>query len=175
MNEMARHPRAIPAMDVNSTAPQPLTELEAFTLLDNTLDDMHKQYLDAKIQRQELNKMMGADDPMTLVAMDMEDSCWCAMQTRYIEVRAMRDMMDKAQSLMRQRDQLINEKKLRILIQDKERRARDFFLYLKVMQIIKEKNKTPNIFEWFAALIFLQLDFASMYNKSQKQAYALVA
>ena len=48
---------------------------------------------------------------MAEIAIDMEDSAWCAMQTRYIELRAKRHLMARAQDMMRHRDKQIEELK----------------------------------------------------------------
>ncbi len=144
-----------------------LSELEAFILLDDTLEALHKQYMDAKAQRKELVALCGRDDAMTVVAIDMEDSCWCAMQTRYIELRAVGKMMAKAQTMMRRREYDIKEMELRILERDKEKQARDFMNYLKIIEVLKEKNKTPRIFEWLALFLFLRIDvFGQNPNKN---------
>jgi len=104
MNQMARQETALgfvkPRTHKNL---QPLEELDAFVLLDDVLEDLHKQYLDAKAQYKELVSLSGADDAMATVALDMQDSAWCAMQTRYIELRAERKMMAQAQDMIRRR------------------------------------------------------------------------
>lgn len=78
-----------------------LTELQAFQILDPLLARLHKEYLDAKDHRAKAIKDFGQDDPMTDMAMLVEDSAWCAMQARYMELRADRVLMAKAQTLMK--------------------------------------------------------------------------
>lgn len=84
---------------------QPLSEFDAFLELDHMLVALNKEYLEAKAQHKELVKIYGCDDAMAEVAADMEDSAWCAMQTRYLEVRAERKLMAAAQQMMRDAEQ----------------------------------------------------------------------
>lgn len=104
------------------TAPPVLTELQAFLAIDPLLARLHKEYLDAKETRGQSERDFGKDDPMTDMAVLVEDSAWCAMQTRYMEVRADRALMIQAQGLMdeermksaRQREQKDAEAALRL-------------------------------------------------------------
>lgn len=169
MNEMARRQDVLSYAVVKpSKKLEPLSELEAFAVLDDTLEALYKQYLDAKAQRKELVLIGGADDAMASVAMDMEDSAWCAMQTRYIELRKDGLMMKRAQKMRRQRDLEIQEQEEVILQNDKIKQARDFANYLKILKIMKQKNKTPRIFEWLFVFLLLNIDIfgQNTYRKS---------
>ncbi len=146
-----------------------LSELDAFILLDDTLDSLNKQYLDAKVQRKELVALYGDDDAMASVAIDMEDSAWCAMQTRYIELRAERKIMAQAQAMMRRRERDMQEQETRILHRDKEKQARDLVNYLRILKVVKEKNRTPKVLELFAVLFFLDVDIFG--NNVHKTSY----
>ena len=107
---------------------------------------------------------------MTEIAIDMEDSAWCAMQTRDIELRAKRHLMARAQDMMRHRDKQIEELKESAEATNKQRQARDFMNYLKLMEAIKEKNKTPKIFEWL--ILFLIFRFDLIGQNANKKNYA---
>ncbi len=92
MNEVGAH---------IAPAPSPVvTELQAFLQIDPLLARLHKEYLDAKDTRCKSEKDFGKNDPMTDMALLVEDSAWCAMQTRYMEVRADRALMAQALSLI---------------------------------------------------------------------------
>lgn len=176
MNEMAHGQNIVCPVASQHSKMKRLSELEAFIVLDDTLDALNKQYLDAKAQRKELVALSGADDAMAVVAMDMEDSTWCAMQARYIELRANRKMMARAQKMMRQRDLQIEELEERILQSDKVKQAQNFANYLKILEIVKEKNKTPRIFEWMALFLFLRINiFGQDMNKKYTQNFAVAA
>jgi hypothetical protein len=78
-----------------------LDEFGAFLMLDALLADLQKQYLDAKSNHAKAVKEYGPGEPMTDMAAWMEDSAWCAVQTRYMELRADRVLMAKAQTMVR--------------------------------------------------------------------------
>jgi Asp-tRNA(Asn)/Glu-tRNA(Gln) amidotransferase A subunit family amidase len=119
-------------------AAKPLDELHAFMRLDPLLADLHKQYMDAKDNCAELVREHGADDVMVDVAMDMEDSAWCAMQTRYLEVRAKRDLMEKAQHLMRVSEQEIAQN---VEADLKQERKKQFDLYLAMLKMFDQQRQ----------------------------------
>ncbi len=89
-----------PRVRIDLSKRAPLSEMEAFCRLDPLLADLYKQYLDAKGHRTALVSLNGPNDPMAEIAIDMEDSAWCAYQVRYMELRAQRDKMALAQRLM---------------------------------------------------------------------------
>ncbi len=80
--------------------PAALSEMDAFAGLDPLLADLNKDYLDARSAHQSACRDFGSDDGMTSMAAVMMDSAWCAMQTRYMELRADRAMMARAQKAM---------------------------------------------------------------------------
>ncbi|PZQ43274.1 MAG: hypothetical protein DI551_12430 [Micavibrio aeruginosavorus] len=122
-------------------APEPikgaLDEMQAFVMLDPLLADLHKQYLDAKANYQSALKEFGKHDGMTEIAAQMEDSAWCAMQTRYMEVRADRAMMAQAQSMMAES---IQEEKESVRNQ-KEQDALQAWANLQFYQSLQKKTK----------------------------------
>ncbi len=119
-------------------AAKPLDELQAFIQLDPLLADLHKQYMGAKNNCAELVRAHGSDDVMVDVAMDMEDSAWCMMQTRYLEVRAKRGLMEKAQHLMR-----VSEHDMRQVAEEdlKQERKKQFDLYLAMLEMFKQQRQ----------------------------------
>lgn len=99
LNDVARCAAELAA---ERAAPGPLDEFGAFVRLDPLLASLHKQYLDAKGDRARAAAEYGAQGGMTDLAMLAEDSAWCAMQTRYLELRASQDAMKRAGNLMAQ-------------------------------------------------------------------------
>ena len=168
MNDMVRRLDDICPAEQLKCAPKTLSELDAFICIDYLLADLNKQYLEAKSYRQELVALHGADDAMAEVAIDMEDSAWCAMQTRYIELRRRRDLMERAQRMMRQADEEVEAE----IQRDKERELKKFIQHSKILAQIKEQNRVPRIFEWaFLMLLFKMEPFHDRPNYT-KQAFA---
>src|ERR1700754_3624501 len=71
----------------------PLSEIDYFVQLDATLEELQYRYQQAKEYAQAACREHGAESPMADLAIDMEDSAWCAMQTRLMELRAQGDLM----------------------------------------------------------------------------------
>lgn len=165
MNDMAR--RGITVTPIDSDAKtKTLSELDAFIQLDPLLADINKQYLDAKNHRRALQKQFGQDDTMAEVAMDMEDSAWCAMQTRYLELRAQSDLMRQVQKMIRDCEQKIIEQKKSA--EEKERKR--FGEWMPVYARIREQNKYSAKFEW----IFLLMIFGLAPFTKNELNYSLV-
>lgn len=95
-----------------------LDEFEAFVFLDPLLAGLRKQFLDAKANRQRAVMEYGADDGMAELAAMLEDSAWCAMQTRYMELRADRGTMKAAQDLL---EEALREQEEKDRLQRKEK------------------------------------------------------
>ncbi len=169
MNEMASRVDAIHPAPPEQRPAQLLSELDAFIQMDHLLASLHKDYLDAKAQRVELIALHGDADAMAEVAMDMEDSAWCAMQTRYLELREEREIMERAQRLMRRAEEKIQEEKAR----DKEYETKKLAYHLKIIDKVKEMNKTPNILEWALVLAILKVSpFHPRSHYSMQQTMA---
>lgn len=159
MNDMASRIDAIHPAPAEQRPTQPLSELDAFIEMDHLLASLHKDYLDAKAHRVELIALYGDNDAMAEVAMDMEDSAWCAMQTRYLELREKREVMERAQRLMRRAEEKVEQEKAR----EKAYEAKQFAYYLKTLEKIKEMNKTPSILEW--AILFLIFKISPFHDR----------
>ena len=174
MNEMARTESAMSRIKPRRphVHMKPLSEIEAFILLDDTLENLNKQYLNAKRQANDLVNLNGADDAMADIARDMEDSAWCAMQTRYLELRAERNIMARAQDMMRRRNKQIQDLKERATQRHKQKQAREFMNYLKVIKTVKEKNRTPQIFEWLMLFLILRIDMLGQNTKQRNYSNA---
>ncbi|HPD83515.1 MAG: hypothetical protein R3D88_05700 [Alphaproteobacteria bacterium] len=169
MNDMASRLEVLHVPASSKRAPTPLSELEAFMQIDDLLMSLNKDYLEAKAQRIELVALYGSEDAMVEVIMDMEDSAWCAMQTRYLELRAERELMERAQRLMRRAEEKIEEEKLREKIYE----AHQFAYFVKILEKVKEMNKTPKIFEWAFLLLLFKLEpFHDRPDYLMKQAMA---
>lgn len=138
----------------------PLSELEAFAKLDDLLAHLQKQYLDAKAERQQAVEEHGPDSAMAEMAMDLQDSAWCALQTRHVELRQVRDMMDKAQRLMREsREEAENAR-----AKDKQKEFSNFIALAKAQEQIREKDQQGG-FEW--AILLLLFNLVPMPTRQQ--------
>lgn len=143
MNDMVTRLDTIRPDDPKKRAPEPLSELEAFIRMDDLLASLNKQYLEAKAQRKELVALNGAEDAMAEIAMDMEDSAWCAMQTRYLELRIKRELMERAQRMMRQSEEMVEYHAEREVEKDKQKTI-DFAKMLARLQI--ENRAKPYLY-----------------------------
>lgn len=123
MNAVSGH---LDTLLANPPAPRPcaLSEIDAFVLLDPLLASLRKEYLDARGHRLCAQKDYGAKDGMTDMAMLLEDSAWCAMQTRYMEIRSDRALMAQAQRMMAEADAEDRARISREKEAEKDRKAR---------------------------------------------------
>lgn len=152
MNDMTQRLDTLCPQDNEASCHKSLSELEAFILMDSTLAALNKQYLESRDHRRQLANLNGADDPMVEVAMDMEDSNWCAMQTRYLELREERELMEKAQRMMRASEEKVEQEK----VLKKQRNKHELAYFTRMLEKIREQNnKTPEILEWiFVFMLF---------------------
>lgn len=150
MNHVARQLDAAPRR--YAPAPRPvLSEIEIFASMDPLLGDLQRQYKDARYARRMQEKSFGSDDPMSEVARDAEDSAWCAMQTRYMEVRADRDTMRQMQII--QNEQQAEERREKEL--EKKRDALETYQRAQSLLLMKKREKTPVIYEWIMIIWLL--------------------
>lgn len=149
--------RAGPAPMAAPLNPQPdlREELDLFADMDPLLSDLQKQYLDAKAVRRKQVQAFGANDPMAEIAADMEDSAWCAMQTRYIELRGERLLMARVQKEMR----VERRQREYLLKREKERKALLFFQQMQLLRRIKDKGreKKKSVENFLLAFVLLGL------------------
>ncbi len=122
-----------------------LSEFEAFSALDPLLADLQKQYLDAKGQRLQAVREFGNDDAMTEMASYNEDSAWCAVQTRYMEVRADRALMREAQIMMQESVEEERADEQRV----KEKESLKTFMQLQIYQRMHETGKKDSQTGWW--------------------------
>ncbi len=147
MNDVSAHlDRATPSF--MPAKHQVLGELEAFLMLDPLLADLHKQFLDAKHNRQQAAKEYGKGDGMTDMAAILEDSAWCAMQTRYMEIRSNRRQMANAQKLIN--DSIAEEKRLEKIEREKE--ALKAFEQMQMFARMKAPKENNNADLWLLML-----------------------
>jgi len=114
-----------------------MSELQAFMELDPLLASLHKQYVDARAVRLMAVKDFGAGDAMTEIALLAEDSAWCAMQTRYMELRADRMMMRDAQAMMRESE----AEEILARAAEEDRKALEKFYWMNAMARAQEREK----------------------------------
>lgn len=136
---------------VQTRPAQILDEMQAFMLLDPLLADLHKQYMNAKGTRLQAEKEFGPRDGMTDMAVMMEDSAWCAMQTRYMEVRGNRQMMLQAQELIEE-SRLEDEYRRK---REKEREALRTFEMLQLYARMREAQKSFSAGWLIVAILYL--------------------
>jgi hypothetical protein len=143
-----------------------LDEMQAFMQIDPLLADLHKQYMDAKGTRVQAEKEFGRSDGMTDMAMMMEDSAWCAMQTRYMEVRANRQLMAHAQELIEE-SRLEDEYRRK---KEKEREALRTFDMLQLYARMREAQKNFSAGWLIVAILYLaqQPDFFRNHHASYR-------
>lgn len=130
----------------------PLTELEAFIQMDTLLAELNKEFQDVRRHHRELVHKNGPDDPMARVAADLEDSAWCAMQTRLLELRSQRILMRKAQRLIHQarREEEEREEKKRAL------KMAAFVNHVATIEDQRENKAIPGLLEWLIFYIWVQ-------------------
>lgn len=158
MNDMASGALDLPVsymMDYDTDTLQTLSELDAFIHLDEMLASLNKEYLDEKSHYEYLVKTFGADDAMTEVAVDMMDSAWCAMQTRYLEVRASQKLMEQAQLMV------LAVEKEQIELEEKKERQKDkqqterFMLLTRLMDRKNSERNATNYADLLAVVFIL--------------------
>lgn len=141
MNDVSAH--------IVERTPSVVTELQAFLIVDPLLAALHKEYLDAKETRCKSEKDFGKHDPMTDMALLVEDSAWCAMQTRYMEVRTDRVLMAQALALME--EERTNARRKR----EKEKAEDALRFYNTMEMLMKIRKKEATAVNWIWAFIFL--------------------
>lgn len=129
---------------------KPMDEIQAFMHLDPLLADLNKQYLDAKSSRLQAEREYGRGDGMTDMAAMMEDSAWCAMQTRYMELRANRGLMSQARDLM-DKDRLEEEERTR---KEKEKAALNYMHQMQMFARMREASRNDAAGWWIIAMIY---------------------
>ena len=137
------------AVAMSSSAPRALDELQAFVTLDPLLADLHKQYIDARQNRLRAEKEFGKGDGMADMASLLEDSAWCAMQTRYMEVRADRKSMVQAQKIMTE-TRLEEE---RLAREEKENEARKALEQMQLFSRMHTPKQDSGVGLWLALLM----------------------
>lgn len=119
-----------------------MDDMSAFLLIDPVFAGLNKHYLDAKAIRRQSEKEYGAGDVMTSIAADMEDSAWCALQTRYMELRGDAAMSAAAKEKMAEADECERRKKEL----EKEEDGRRLAERLQVLAIIEKRKQKDMLF-----------------------------
>lgn len=148
MNDVSRR------LDIIPDAPHPkpqnaVNEMEAFRFIDDLLAKLHKEYVDAKEHRIKAQKEFGASDGMTDLSMILEDSAWCAMQTRYMELRGDAGLMKRAREIMeetRRAEEQAHRRK-------KEAEEMDQWKIVQMIARMKDKQKQDEAILWFIILV----------------------
>lgn len=129
-----------------------LNEFDAFLILDSLLTDLNKHYLDAKEQRRLAVREFG-DDGMSDMAAILEDSAWCAVQTRYMELRADRLFQKRAQALME--EERAAERKAKEAERDKERLA--IYHMVQSAAMMKKNGRDDAVMFWLAVFYLREI------------------
>lgn len=158
-------------------APQQITELEGFAHFDLILASLIKEYQSAKANRLKLSKENGVDDAMVQMAIDMEDSAWCAMQTRYLELRDDTLLMARVQKMVYEA-QLACEahevgKLERDLQRDKKQLAERVRAYVLFLNKVKEQNKVPQILEWLILFLIFKVNITGARPEEYSLKHAI--
>ncbi len=111
-----------------------MSELDVFARLDPLLGDLQKQYRNAQLTRRQQEKQFGHDSAMADVALEAQDSAWCAMQTRYMEVRKDRSLMHKVQSILHRQKQEQLQQQEEKLQTERTHKAEQLRLYHQLRQ-----------------------------------------
>lgn len=151
MNEVSARLDHAPASLRPIPRTEAITEMQAFMQLDPLLSGLNKEYLDAKGARLQAEKEFGRGDGMAGLAVLMEDSAWCAVQTRYMELRADRRMMAQAQSLMEE-SRLEEEERTR---KEKDRAALKTFEQMQMFLRMREARKDTAAGWWLFLMLFM--------------------
>lgn len=169
MNEMARgeYAEKLAAPKESEKPVQKTTEFEVFCAQDPLLRDLNKQFLDAKAYHQKLIQENGQDDPMAEIAADMEDSAWCAVQTRLLELKKEPERVRQVQRIVLESEiayqecqERLAQKKMKdsmrffmnmLRFQDQKRQARAdsglvFFVIAMIFLSLSAKRFTPNVY-----------------------------
>jgi hypothetical protein len=147
MNAVSERLDACPA----DRAKPPLSEFDAFLTFDETLQSLNKQYLDAKDQRRQAVREFGAGG-MTDMAAILEDSAWCAVQTRYMELRDNRVALNRAQEIMN--DARAKERREKDAEREKEQLA--IYHMAQTAMMMKKAGCDDGVLFWMAVFILLQ-------------------
>lgn len=86
IREMAARLDSIQSGD-DISPPGTLNEVEAYMAVDPTLARLHKEFMDARLNRLRALEQQGEGSAMADIARDLEESAKSAMETRMIELR----------------------------------------------------------------------------------------
>ena len=130
----------------------PMSELEAFIQMDPLLADLHKEFQDVRRNHRDLLFKNGPDDAMAQMAADLEDSAWCAMQTRLLELRGQRILMRKAQRIMHhaRREEEERQDRVRAL------KIASFAQQVATVEKHRQEKGMPGLIEWVIFFYWVQ-------------------
>lgn len=150
---------------------EPLGELQAFMLLDPLLAGLHKEYLDAKASRMQAQREFGASDGMTDMAVILEDSAWCAMQTRYMELRA-------DPFLHKQANVLVADSYLEKEEQARKRKEEETWRYVQAVQTMvrmRDEDRRVAAGWWIIAMMYFSQAVPMFRNHHASHRFNLQA
>lgn len=124
-----------------------------------------------KARAKELVQKNGHDDPMAEMAAEAEDSAWCRMQTRYLELRSERQLMARAQRLMRE-EELKDAKEKR---EEKKKKDIAFMRLLMTFEKLKKKIDYTDTFVILFLAIFFQKEDDRLRNLANPMHHSYAA
>ena len=156
MNQMAGHMDSLlDAQDHARRAANPamLDEIRMWVAVDPLLADLHKQYLDARINHARLKSKHGDTDPICDVASDMEDSARCAVDTRIIELRQCAESKAALQAIIRK----AHTEREAELVNDERARSTQFWREFAVRKVPRVVERAQfSFFQMMVGIIILQ-------------------
>ncbi len=167
MNEVSKRLDALRPEDIPKQHNM-MSELEAFATFDPLLSDLQKQYLDLRLTRKKQAQQFGEDSPMAEIAREAEDSAWCMAQTRYIELRRDRKLMNHVQVMMAEQRRNLERQAEEKARKEMHKQAEALSLFYRGQEGSRQQNqnRSPSIFVWLWLFIYID-NFAKRHEISQ--------
>jgi hypothetical protein len=152
----------------NKKISRPLTELDAYSIVDPVLNKLRKRYLEAKTQFEDLVELRGADDPMSEAAKDWKESEESAIETRLIELRRKNAVRVQASLLLKMAKEEAEEANKKASLAYKKK-MEDF------NSDVKSKEKLLKMAEEGAFNIAILMMLLGMVIEHTKQVFSLAS
>lgn len=170
MNEMVQNLDSIvdmPVLAENQSCSAPQSELAAFMMVDPVLANLNRQYLDAQSHCRELISRYGDNDAMAEIAADMEQSAQCAMEARLLELRRNGDVAGAVEDILLREKQEEQEERENKLKEELEEHHKTLLVWVRLAQSLRERYKTPAIFEWAALFLMFHITPLSQLKRDE--------
>ncbi|MEM6781064.1 MAG: hypothetical protein AAF569_04310 [Pseudomonadota bacterium] len=171
MRAVAQRMEALRLMEPEKPKHSPMTELQAFIQMDDLLAELYKEFQDVKHNRQTVIAQNGQDDAMAQVAAELEDSAWCAMQTRLLELRSQRILMRKAQRLMYQAQRAEDEAEE----QARVAKLASFAQHVGAVEKNRKQKGMPGLIEWLIFYLWVQREKQKLMQHFAEPSHLRIA